>query len=466
MSKPRLLIVDDDPLIAESVAFYLQRDFDIVSAASRPAAVDAARQQSRLDAALIDLGLPPRPHRPDEGYQLIGELLAHAPDIRIVVLSGQDAERSGRHARALGAVDFIPKPADPQELRKRLLAALALPRATSGTLLGESLPMRQLKALIRQFADAPFPVLITGESGSGKEVVAQEVHHLSPRHAQSLLVLNCATLAPAVVEAMLFGQSEDTTGTTGRKAQPGLFEEASDGTLFLDEIGELPLELQPKLLRVLENGEYQRIGDPQPRRAQVRIIAATNRDLREAVKAGSFRADLYHRLSVFTINVPPLRTLGDDRTLLLDHYSKETASTTGLPPFTLSPAARQRWLSYSFPGNVRELRNIILRLAAKYPARRIGAVELEAELDLEAERMEGDNSQARRLNEATENLKNNGGVSLDSLLQSWERAYIDAAQALAGGNMAQAARMLGVNRTTLYNRIEVLKRNTPKGHAD
>jgi len=468
---PVLLIVDDDPLIVDSLRYFLGNEFDIVSAGSRGEALQRLDQlEHKPVAALVDLGLPPRPHRPDEGFALISELLARVPDIGIIVLSGQNDDANARHARVLGATDFVAKPADPRHLLQLLRQMLAVgapgepAAAPDAQLIGDSAPMQKLRLQLRQFANAPFPVLIEGESGSGKELVANALHRLSERASRPYFALNCAAIAPSLVEPTLFGHAKGAfTGAAG--ARTGYFEDAADGTLFLDEIGELPLDLQPKLLRVLENGEYQRVGETLSRTARTRVIAATNRDLKKEVREGRFRADLYHRLSVFTVSVPPVRELGNDRVLLLDHFRDEFARLFATQPFTLSAEARQSWLGYAFPGNVRELRNIVIRLTTKHPAATIGRSELDDELD------EGETPAATQpavpdepaaFNKlALAHLRELGTAddfNLDRLLRQWERAYINAAQDLAQGNISQAAKLLGVNRTTLYNRIETLSR--------
>ncbi len=472
--KTELLIVDDDPLIADSLGYFLGRDYTVTTASTRAAAVEMLREGETAPAlALIDLGLPPTPHRPDEGFALVADILAHAPATRIVVLSGQSDELNARHARALGATEFVPKPADPEFLRQLIRRVLSfsdtLPEIDDG-LIGESAPLQKLRAQLRQFARSPFPVLIEGESGSGKELAAAALHRLSDRAGRPYLALNCAAISPSLVEATLFGHSKGAfTGASGPRA--GYFEEASDGTLFLDEIGELPLDLQPKLLRVLENGEFQRIGETQARHSSARIVAATNRDLKKEVREGRFRADLYHRLSVFAVAIPPLRELGDDRMHLLEHFRAIYTAQAKAQPFRLSAEATERLLSYRFPGNVRELRNIAIRLTTKLAGREVGVQDLEAELD------PGDDSQpggvlrgpaladrAELVAIALGDIQGRHDFDLDATLRRWEEAYIDAAQQLAHGNMSQAARLLGVNRTTLYNRIDTLareKRATP-----
>jgi DNA-binding NtrC family response regulator len=456
--KPALLIVDDDPLIAETLAYALGADFEVFACESRAHAIELLRQLPQApQLALVDLGLPPLPHAPDEGFQLIADLLAHSPAMRIFVLSGQSDAANARHARALGAAEFIAKPCDPGVLRTALLRALAFRGAepssdAAGGLVGASPVLERLRSQIAQSADSPFPVLIEGESGSGKERVAQSLHRKSLRAARPFFALNCAAIAPTLVEPTLFGYVKGAfTGATATKA--GYFEDAQDGTLFLDEIGELPLEMQAKLLRVLENGEYQRVGETQRRVARARVVAATNRDLRLEVRQGRFRADLYHRLSVLTLAVPPLREMGRDRLLLLEQFRPHVAALAGLAQFTLDESAERAWLAYSFPGNVRELRNIVIRLSTKYPGQRLSAAELEPEFDLETQDLAGEAAPGRSLAAQAQKELERGGFSLDVTLKAWERAYIDAALRMTRGNMSQAARLLGVNRTTLYSRI-------------
>lgn len=469
-ANPLLLLVDDDPLISETLAYALGRHFDVVTSHSRSHCRQVLRQlRNPPEAALIDLGLPPTPHRPEEGFALISELLAVAPGVKIIVLSGQNDEENARRARTLGAIDFAAKPCDPGHLIELLQQALTFNassenKSSTCSLIGNSLPMQRLRQQIAQYADSSFPVLIEGESGSGKDVVAHCcLHRHTRRREHAFLALNCAAISPGLVEPTLFGHAKGAfTGATG--AQPGYFEEAGEGTLFLDEIGELPLDLQPKLLRVLENGEYQRVGETQTRTSRARIVAATNRDLKTEVKAGRFRADLYHRLSVFTIAVPSLRDMGDDRSRLLEHFRTLYASQNRTPAFTLSPEASELWNRYSFPGNVRELRNIAIRLTAKHPGQTITLAELRPELDGDEETPINNTAvtSGATLSEATAaaqlQLQQFGQIDLNAALALWERGYIEAALALSNGNVSEAARRLGINRTTLYNRMESWQR--------
>ena len=479
--KPQLLIVDDDPLIIDTLSFALDRTFEILASHSRAQCIELLRRQPRMpDLALIDLGLPPLPHRPDEGFSLISDLLNLSSAIKIVVLSGQSDAGNARHARTLGAIDFVAKPCSPGDLRiilERALSYRAIEAQSFGpqispALIGNSPAIQKLKWQLQQYADSPFPVLIEGESGSGKEIVANSyLHHNTKRSGKPFYALNCAAISPTLVEPTIFGYAKGAF-TGAMAAKSGYFEDAADGTLFLDEIGELPLDLQAKLLRVLENGAFHRVGETQERISRARVIAATNRELRKEIKTGNFRADLYHRLSVCTISVPPLREMEDDKLLLLSHFCQQYARQSQQAHFVLSEQALELWREYCFPGNVRELRNIVIRLTAKYPGQIVSVGDLESELDVQEQ--EQDNSvvadpiEAHTFSHkggndslvasAISRLQHGGVFSLDTMLAETEQSYIEAALRLTHGNVSQAARLLGVNRTTLYNRMESLGR--------
>jgi DNA-binding NtrC family response regulator len=470
---PHLLIVDDDPLIREGLAMALGSDFRIHQAETRAAAIALLRElPGPPQLALVDLGLPPFPHRPDEGFQLIAELLVHAPKIRIFALSGQNELSNARHARALGAIDFIAKPCAPERIRQYLDDALKIQPSQQDDsqlpstsrdgqlfgIIGQSDRIRTLREQIVMYAAIPFPVLIEGESGSGKELVATAIQKSGPNPEAPFKVLNCAAIAPTLIEPSLFGYSKGAfTGATS--AQSGFFEDASAGTLFLDEIGELPLELQTKLLRVLENGEYQRVGETTTRTSRARIIAATNRNLRDAVRAGTFRSDLYHRLSVFPISVPPLRELGNDKLVLLDHFRAVYAQQIKQAPFEMNPEALQLWERYSFPGNNRELRNIVIRLTTKYPGKTVDATQLQDEFDpFETPAETGDRRQRKddrvKTRQGCFDELAAGNFNLDQHLREQESYYIGVALELTSGNISEAARLLGINRTTLHSRMD------------
>ena len=467
--RPELLFVDDDPLIVESLSLALQDEYQVYTAESRKQAkVLLQKLEHTPTLALIDLGLPPVPHDPAEGFALIHELIAFNSNIKILVLSGQNETANIQHALTLGAVDFIPKPCDLSLLKSRLNHQLMMIEAEQaqqdkgstggGSLLGESKALMTLHELIEQFADTPFPVLIEGESGSGKELVAEHLHKCSARSRLPFLTINCAAFSAELLEAQLFGHIKGAyTGATS--SRPGFFEEASEGSLFMDEIGELPLNLQSKLLRVLENGEYYRLGETQAKKSNARIIAATNRDLREEVRSGRFRQDLFHRLSVLTIKTPPLRERGNDVLLLLEYFREMYALNNTLK-FELEKEAQDCLLDYAFPGNVRELRNIVIRLCAKFPGKRVTVEALRGELETEIAGLEPD-----AVAVDTECLQKdimNKSFRLENKLGEWERLYITTALDMSGGNLSKAARLLGMNRTTLYSRIQRLSIKAPE----
>ena len=476
LSKPyELLIVDDDPLIREGLAISLGDEFKIYQAESRTAAIAILRKLPHPpQLALVDLGLPPTPHRPDEGFQLVAELLAHAPEIKIFVLSGQSELGNARHARAMGAIDFIAKPCAPERIKELFTETLKIHDRQSETpsssllptnktlfrIVGQSDRIKMLRDQIIMYAALPFPVLIEGESGSGKELVATAIQANSPKPDSPYKVLNCAAIAPTLIEPTLFGYNKGAF-TGANSAQSGFFEDASEGTLFLDEIGELPLELQTKLLRVLENGEYQRVGDTTTRISGARIIAATNRNLRDAVRVGTFRSDLFHRLNVFPIEVPPLRELGQDKLLLLEHFRAFYAQQIKQKPFVLASDALQLWEHYSFPGNSRELRNIVIRLATKYSGKTVDAAQLQNEFDpFETFATTNPNSESTTIYtesvasvQKIHELLKSGKFNLNQHLHEQEAYFIGIALELCSGNISEAAKLLGINRTTLHSRM-------------
>ncbi|MEN8215612.1 MAG: sigma-54 dependent transcriptional regulator [Pseudomonadota bacterium] len=456
---PSLLLVDDDPLISESLAFVLKEHFTVDVVATRD---EAKRLLYKLpvlpNLALVDLGLPPDPHSPDEGFTLVSELLTFNPSIKILILSGQDTQENVRHALTLGAVDFIPKPCDIELLKTRLnhqLMILDAERHQSSVkqedcgLVGQSLAILTLRTQIQQFSNLPFSVLIQGESGTGKELVAQCLHAQSEHVNEPCLTVNCAAFTTELLEAQLFGHTKGAF-TGANAAHSGFFEDAGEGSLVLDEIGDMPLQLQSKLLRVLENGEYYRLGETRVRQSKARIITSTNRDLGEEVKAGQFRGDLYHRLSVLTIQVPSLHDRNDDKFLLLEHFKAFYAKMGTL--FQLDDEAKQCWQDYTFPGNIRELRNIVIRLGAKYPNQLVNKTQLEDEFEVNL----GSNSSGEDSEEAIFKQINKGDFSLDEVLLERERCYVNAAMKISKGNLSQAARLLGINRTTLYSKMQRL----------
>lgn len=436
--KPLLLIVDDDPLIADTLSFSMGQAFEVLTSHSRPHCTQLLRQlRKRPDLALVDLGLPPLPHRPDEGFALIVDLLKTAPEMKIVVLSGQSDESNARHARTLGACDFVPKPCNPADLQAVLQRALrfralddAQTRARKPSpLIGDSPPMQKLRAQLQQYADAPFPVLIEGESGSGKEIVASRCLHFdTPRGDKPFFALNCAAIAPTLVEPTLFGYARGAfTGATTAKA--GYFEDAGDGTLFLDEIGELPLAMQTKLLRVLEERKVRPVGSEKEVPVDVRIVAASNRDLAGEVAAGRFRQDLYFRLAVVDIAIPPLRTRREDIAELAAHFMALLSAQLGVAPLPLARETLDGLANYPWPGNVRELRNFVERslILGGFPVELLPSAAVPP----------------------TDAAAGDEASTLDLPLAEVEKRHILRVLDAAGGNKSEAARRLGVSRKTL-----------------
>ncbi len=457
----KILLVDDDPLIAESLGFLLRKQYQVVIADSRAMAVKLlAEMEERPALALIDLGLPPSPHKPDEGFALIRELLAQMGEMKILVLSGQDEDVNIQHALTLGAVDFIAKPAEPALLLARLqhhlrLREVELQRSVQKApfIIGQSDIMEVINQQIQQFADSPFPLLIQGESGTGKEMIAKAVHEQSQRQNEPYMAINCAAIAPELLEAQLFGHRKGAF-TGANREHKGFFIEAGGGTLLLDEIGELPLSLQGKLLRVIESGEFYRVGETQMLTSRARIVAATNKVLRDEVAEGRFRADLYHRLSILNVYMPPLRERDGDSFLLLDHFVSTYEDTVS--PFVLDDEAKILWGSYAFPGNIRELRNIVIRLGTKYPGETITRAVLENELEMQLSASDLSETSQVLSDEFIKQQLVSGEFSLDDLLGEVESRCIRLALEINNNKVSKAADALQINRTTLYSRVQKL----------
>ncbi len=443
----QLLIVDDDEIIAESLEYVLSQQYEVKVAKDRTATKKLLKSGYEPGVALVDLGLPPDTHKPDEGFKIITMLGELPTTPKILVLSGQDGSQMVEQVLALGADEFLAKPCDIAEIKMRLQQHAGEVAFDDG-IIGQSEVVDLLRVQIHQFSNSPFPVLIEGDSGCGKELAAKNLHDLSTRKNLPYLTLNCAAFNSQLLESQMFGHTKGAfTGAT--EASKGFFEEAKEGTLFLDEIADLDLELQAKLLRVLENKEYYRLGETKARRVNARIIAATNKRLYRQVKKGLFREDLYHRLSVLTITVPSVVERANDKILLMDYFQK----TLGEKPmrFLLDEQATKAWLGYSFPGNVRELRNIVIRLMAKYPGQTLPPSKVEIEFALDEQEQV---VKALSSNASHEQELQNGNFQLDDRLKSYEREYVNLAIKLSNGNMSKAAQMLGINRSTLYGRMD------------
>ena len=348
MQKAVILLVDDDQLITESLCFILKKKYQFYVAESR---IEAKEILSKLDVApqlaLIDLGLPPLPHQADEGFALIENLLAHEPKMKILILSNQNEESNIQHALTMGAVDYIPKPVNPTLLQSRLQHHLMLQLVEEqksdmlreSAIIGNSSSMKGLRKQVEQYSASIYPVLIEGETGTGKELVAKAIHEGSTRSKCPYKVVNCAAISEAVIEPHLFGYVKKVDGKT--YVHKGLLFEANDGTLFVDEIGVISDSLQLKLLRLMEQGEYYRLGETVSRKTQARIIVATNKNLAREVKKGRFNASLYHRLNILNITIPPLREHKIDSMLLRMHF--QNLFENSIKHFSLNDEANKLW---------------------------------------------------------------------------------------------------------------------------
>jgi len=442
--KYRLLIVDDETDSREALAELASRwGYDVQTAADGTEALRRAIEW-HPDVILTDLVMPNM-----DGLWLLRALRAELPDCPVVLLTGRGTVQTAVQAIKEGAYDFIEKPLEISRLRvvldralekketmrevqllRRRLAALA-----PGTdMIGSGPAMQRVFELVKKVAPANASVVLTGESGTGKEVVARAVHSLSPRKDKPFVALNCGAIPPTLIESELFGYERGAfTGADQRRL--GNFELAHGGTLFLDEIGELPLEMQGKFLRVLEERRFRRLGGKSEVEVDVRVICATNRDLKEEIKKGRFREDLYFRLHVFTIHLPTLKERREDVPLLVQHFIEKFNGETGKHVQGLSPGAMDVLQNYAWPGNIRELRNTVERAMILTDGDTISEEHLPPDM------------RPTRPEAAT--LR----VPLGIQLREVEKEYILASLQRNGGNKARTAEVLGISEKTLYNKL-------------
>jgi two-component system, NtrC family, response regulator len=443
---PVLLLVDDDEAIRTQMKWALSADYEIISAEDRAGAVENFKKKKPA-VTLLDLGLPPRPAEPDEGLATLAELKAVDEMAKIIVISGQGEKKNALEAVAAGAYDFLCKPVDPDELKlllKRCIYLADLEReyrkaregqraAVFEDMLGTSPQMQGVFSFIRKVATTTAPVLLLGESGTGKEMAALAIHRRGPRKDGPFIPINCNAIPESLLESELFGHEKGSfTGATMQRV--GLVETAKGGTLFLDEIGELPPSIQVKLLRYLQEQRFQRVGGRQELTSDARVIAATNVDLKAGINQGSFREDLYFRLAVLVISLPPLRERGDDAVLLAQEFLQKYAAQNGKANIAFVPEALRAINRHPWPGNVRELQNRIKRAVIMADSRRI------TEKDLELSTGIGFSS-STTLKEARENV---------------EREMVQRALKRNLGRISSAATELGISRPTLYELMERL----------
>jgi len=485
MTPPTVLVADDDRSIRTVLTQALGRSGYQVRSTSNAATLWRWVEDGEGDLVITDVVMPD-----ENGLDLIPRIKRVRPDLRVVVMSAQSTLMTAVKAAQRGAFEYLPKPFDLKELLAVVGRALATPATEPPAaaaphdadeklpLIGRSPAMQEIYRTIARLTTADLTVMINGESGTGKELVARALHDYGRRRGGPFVPINMAAIPRELIESELFGHERGAfTGATNRN--PGRFEQANGGTLFLDEIGDMPPEAQTRLLRVLQEGEFTTVGGRQPIRANVRIIAATHRDLRQAIRQGQFREDLFYRINVVPIRLPPLRERTEDIADLARHFL-ERARADGLPAKTLDQGAIDALRAYRWPGNVRELENLMRRLAALCPDEVIGGDTIRAEL-AEAEPVdegtpEGSGTGAAEpLSRAVERhirhflAAHHDGMApsdiYDRVLAEVERPLIQMTLAATRGNQIKAAAMLGLNRNTLRKKIRDLEIPVVRGIA-
>jgi len=452
-----LLLVEDEDDFRDSCARWMTRKGHEVTAVASGADAISQCEQRQFDVAVFDMNMPGM-----SGLELLQRIRQSKIDVEVIILTGQGTIETAVAAMKMGACDFLTKPCtlgdlehhcllarDRGALRKenKQLKAIISRQRPALDLVGESSAMRQIVRMIEKVAPTDKPVLIQGESGTGKEVVARAIQQNSLLADKPFVTVNCAALPENLVESELFGHQKGSfTGATAEK--PGLFEIADGGTLFIDEVGELPLALQPKMLRVLEDGSLRRIGSHKERFVKVRIIAATNRDLAHEVQAGNFREDLFYRINVLSLHLPTLRERDGDVDRLVSHF---------LPPqWHLDPAAREALNRYHWPGNVRQLINVIQRATVLADRNEITLDDLPAEV------AEADESMERRPRSFAllpQRTPPKPIVGETEKLDDIAKAHVLDVLAKENGNKAKAARKLGIHRRKLYRLLEKFEKH-------
>jgi two-component system nitrogen regulation response regulator GlnG len=472
MTESTILVADDDQAIRTVLAQALARTGYRVRTTGNAATLWRWVSDGEGDLVVTDVILPD-----ENGLDLIPRIRKVRPDLRIVVMSAQNTLLTAVTAAQRGAFEYLPKPFDLNELVnvvKRALTAPA-PSAANGEaqpgegeeqlpLIGRSPAMQEIYRTLARLIGTDLTVTISGESGTGKELVARALHDYGKRRNGPFVAINMAAIPRELIESELFGHERGAfTGATTRHI--GRFEQAEGGTLFLDEIGDMPLEAQTRLLRVLQEGEYTTVGGRTPIRTNVRIIAATHRDLRQLIRQGLFREDLFYRLNVVPIRLPPLRERAEDIPALVRHFFAQVAAE-GLPAKRLDDAAMDRLKAYRWPGNVRELENLVRRLAALYSQETIGIDVIEAELAETNAAPLPEQEKAESLTGSVErHLRDYFSAHRDGLpppglydriLREVERPLLNLSLAATRGNQIKAAHLLGLNRNTLRKKLREL----------
>jgi two-component system, NtrC family, nitrogen regulation response regulator GlnG len=464
-----VLVCDDDAAIRTVVAQALRRAGHRVDTVSNLAQLRIEIARHLPDVLVTDVILPD-----GNGLDYVMAVSAEHPRLPVIVLSAQNTLTTAVRANEAGAFDYLPKPFDLDALADAVQGALARQAARpadlgpaeegGGLLIGRAPAMQEVYRVIARVVATDLTVLISGESGTGKELVARAIHELGPRRAAPFVAINMAAIPRELIEAELFGHERGAfTGAAARVA--GRFEQAAGGTLFLDEIGDMPIEAQTRLLRVLQSGEFTTVGGARTIRTDVRIVAATNKDLAALVQAGGFREDLFYRLNVVPMSLPPLRERRQDVGLLARHFL-EHAAESGLPRKAIDAGALALLEAHDWPGNVRELENLMRRIAALGRDATIDAAEMrthmgrdnppagpagESDPDLAAAVLARVERMAREMPQAFED-----GSLHERIIAEVERPLIEAVLARCGQNQLRAARILGINRNTLRKRLDLL----------
>lgn len=462
----RILVVDDELSVREFFEILLEKEgYDVVTAVDGNDALRIIREQA-LDLIITDLQL-----KIGDGMALLKEAKRSQPDTPVVMITAYATTDSAVEAMKAGAFDYLSKPFKIEEIKVVIAKSLENRNLASenrnlknqlvekydfSNLLGESEPMRRIYDLIRKTAPTRTNVLIVGESGTGKELVARAIHFNSQRKEKAFITVNCGAIPQNLIESELFGHTKGAfTGAVANKQ--GLFEAANKGTIFLDEIGELPLVMQVKLLRVIQERNFTRVGSTENVEVDVRIIAATNRNLEEEVKQGNFREDLFYRLNVIQIPLPPLRQRKADVPTLAEHFLKKYAKETGKDVRRISPKAMEYLIAYDYLGNVRELENIIER-----------SVALESGQEVQVESLPGnvlhpDQHREKFSFKEAERQFDNGGIALDALVDAFEKDLLLKALDRTTGSRTKAARLLGISSRSMRYR---LKKHGIGGYGD
>jgi len=444
--KEAVLIIEDDKYLRRQIYWALKDEYRILEADDAVSARKIMDKSSPLDAVLLDLHLPPKPDTPEEGLKLLAYLRSFYSETGVIVMTGSRSQKAPQEAIRLGVQDFFSKPFDLDELRltlKRVLHMLRLRRKVKkmqkeleekyrfANLVGKSKKMQELFHLVYKIAPTSCTVLIRGESGTGKELISRAIHSHSPRKENPFVPVNCAALPENLLEVELFGHEKGAFTDASYKKE-GMFEVADKGTIFLDEISDMSLRMQAKILRVIQERSFYRLGGTKPVQVDVRILAATNKDLEEMMKKGSFREDLYYRLNVISITIPPLRKRKEDIPLLAQHFLTKYTALHGKRVRSISPYVMDRLSRYEWPGNVRELENAMERAIILSSGETILFEDLPPYLQPSLSREKSSSS---------------------SLEEVEKKLILDTLRAVKG-NQTRAAELLGIHRNTLRRKLK------------